>query len=65
MLAVCFSAIFVHGKIPNETLNVQLIPVVKDNRGKLSSMDNYRPIAMASCVSKGLGLGLGLSLSYV
>ena len=52
MLAFCFSAIFVHGKIPNEMLNVQLVPVVKDNRGKLSSMDNNSPIAMVYCVSK-------------
>ena len=33
-------------------LDIHLVPVIKDNRGKLSSIDNYRPIAKASSISK-------------
>ena len=29
-----------------------LVPVIKDNAGKISSKDNYRPIALASVISK-------------
>ena len=54
MLALLFTTIFIHGKIPSQMLDVHLVPVVKDNRGQLSNKDNYRPIAMATCVSKVL-----------
>ena len=29
-----------------------LVPVIKDKAGKISSKDNYRPIASASVISK-------------
>ena len=29
-----------------------IIPVIKDKAGKISSKDNYRPIALASVISK-------------
>ena len=49
MLVNCFSAIMTHGVIPSEMFDVHVVPVVKDNRSSLSKMDNYRPIATASC----------------
>ena len=52
MLANCFTAFFVHGRLPSKMLDIHLVPVVKDNRGKIGSIDNYRPIAKASCISK-------------
>ena len=33
-------------------LSVVLVPVIKDKVGKLNSSDNYRPIALASVMSK-------------
>ena len=33
-------------------LSVVLVPVIKDKAGKISSKDNYRPIALASVFSK-------------
>ena len=56
MLAKCFTTFFIHGSLPLKMLDVHLVPVVKDNRGKLSLTDNYRPIAKASCISKLLEL---------
>lgn len=44
----------VHGTLPSPMLSVLLVPVVKDKTGKISSIDNYRPIALASVVSKVL-----------
>lgn len=35
-------------------LAVLLVPVIKDKAGKLCSIDNYWPIALASMVSKVL-----------
>ena len=36
-----------HGILPGSMLSVLLVPVVKNKTGKLTSMDNYRPIALA------------------
>ena len=52
MLANCFTTFFIHGRLPSKMLDIHLVPVLKDNRGKLASIDNYRPIAKASCISK-------------
>ena len=51
-LAKWLTSFFVHGCIPHSIMDVHLVPVVKDYRGKLSDADNYRPIAIASCISK-------------
>ena len=54
LLALCFTACFVHGFLPDTMLSVVLIPLIKDKTGKINSRDNYRPIALASVVSKVL-----------
>ena len=33
-------------------MSVVLIPIIKDKKAKISSIDNYRPVAVASVVSK-------------
>ena len=33
-------------------MSVVLVPIIKDKSGKINSKDNYRPIAIASTVSK-------------
>jgi hypothetical protein len=54
LLALCFTKMFVHGFIPDSMLVVILVPIVKDKSGKLASKDNYRPVALASLISKVL-----------
>ena len=54
LLASCFTGFFVHGFLPDSMISVLLAPVVKDKAGKITSKDNYRPIALASIVSKAL-----------
>lgn len=54
MLAMCFSSLMVHGVLPDSILSVLLVPVLKEKTGRLNSMDNYRPIAIASILSKVL-----------
>ena len=38
-------------------MSVVLIPIIKDKKAKISSIDNYRPVAIASVVSKVLERG--------
>ena len=43
LLAMCPSALLIHGFLPDSMLSVVLVPVIKDN---------FRPIALASVISK-------------
>ena len=52
LLSLCFTSMFVHGFLPGTLLSVVLVPIVKDKTGIISSKDNYRPIALASVLSK-------------
>ena len=54
MLALCFTKMFSHGYLPANMLSVQLVPIIKSKSGLISSKDNYRPIAIASVLSKVL-----------
>ena len=54
LLAICLTGLLTHGVLPNSMLSVTLVPIVKDKAGKVGSMDNYRPIALASVLSKVL-----------
>ena len=54
LLAICFSGLLTHGILPDSLLSVVLVPVIKDKAGKVGSIDNYRPIALASILSKVL-----------
>ena len=51
---MCFNGLIKHGLLPESMLSVALVPVVKDKAGKLGSLDNYRPIVLASVLSKVL-----------
>ena len=52
LLAMCITGFFVHAFLPSCLLSVLLVPIIKDKCGKIKSKDNYRPIALASIVSK-------------
>ncbi|CAL4186449.1 unnamed protein product, partial [Meganyctiphanes norvegica] len=52
LLSLCFSGLLVHGILPDSLMSVVLVPIVKNKCGNINSKDNYRPIALASIVSK-------------
>jgi hypothetical protein len=52
LLSVCLSSLFTHGALPDSLVDVALVPVITDKSGNITSKDNYRPIALASIVSK-------------
>ena len=56
LLALCFTAMLMHGTLPDSMLSVLLVPVVKDKMGKMSSTDNYKPIALAYRLVPHIGL---------
>ena len=54
LLYMCFSSLFVHGFLPEAMISVVLVPIVKNKSASICSKSNYRPIALASIVSKVL-----------
>ena len=54
LLSICFTGMMTQGILPDSMLSVVLVPVIKDKAGKIGSIDNYRPIALASILSKVL-----------
>ena len=54
--AICFTGFMTHGLLPHSMLSVTLVPVIKDKAGKVGSLDKYRPIALASVLSKVLDI---------
>ena len=52
LLSICFTSLMYHGLLPESLLSVTLVPVIKDKAVKVGSLDNYRPIALASILSK-------------
>ena len=49
MFSNCFDTI-----LASSLLSVVLVPIIKDKCSKINSKDNYRPIALASIVSKNI-----------
>ena len=65
LLSLCFTSFFIHSVLPDSLISVILVPVIKDKAGNITSKDNYRPIALASIVSKVVELILLNRLSEV
>lgn len=52
LLAICFAGFLIRGVLPGSILSVVLVPILKDRAGKINSSENYRPMALASILSK-------------
>ena len=52
LLSLCFTSLLTHCLLPDNMMSVVLVPIIKDKSGKIMSKDNYRPIALASVLSK-------------
>ena len=52
ILSEFFTSFMVHGFLPESMMSVTLVPIIKDKAEKITTKDNYRPIALASIVSK-------------
>ena len=47
-----FSIMFIHSYAPDNLINIKISNLIKDQQKSLSDMSNYRPIALASLISK-------------
>ena len=52
LLSKFFTGLLVHGTLPESMIAVVLVPIVKTKPASICSKANYRPIALASIVSK-------------
>ena len=56
LLSMCFTSFFIHGYLPDILMHATICPIVKDKSKDLTSVDNYRPIAIVTAISKLLEL---------
>ena len=49
---MCFTGLFIHGVLPLSMISVVLVPIMKNKRISICSKNIYRPIALASIMSK-------------
>ena len=52
LLSLLINSMFYHGYLPVNMLRVTLVPIIKNKAQSISSFDNYRPIALATIMSK-------------
>ena len=53
---LCVNAMLTHGYMCSNLMKTVLVPIVKDKNENISSVDNYRPIALTTASSKIVGL---------
>uniref|UniRef100_A0ABM0LV55 RNA-directed DNA polymerase from mobile element jockey-like n=1 Tax=Saccoglossus kowalevskii TaxID=10224 RepID=A0ABM0LV55_SACKO len=52
LLALCFTAFFVHGHLPDYFMDTMIVPIVKDKTKDITRVNNYRPVAIVTVLSK-------------
>jgi len=52
LLVSLFNMILTHGYMPDRVMNTTLVPLVKDKAGDIADVNNYRPIALSTVISK-------------
>ena len=66
LLSICFNAFIVHGFLPNPLTDTVLVPIVNNKTKNICGKGNYRPIALASVMSKVFEMSLRVKLeSYL
>ena len=52
LLSLCFTLFLSHGHLPLKLIQTTIVPIIKNKCGNISSSNNYRPIALATIISK-------------
>ena len=55
LLSMCFTLCLAHGYLPPAMIETTIVPIVKNKSGNLSDSSNYRPIVLATIISKMFG----------
>ena len=56
LMSLVINAMVLHSYLPNDLMDTVIIPIVKNKKGNVTDIDNYRPIAITSIFSKVLEL---------
>ena len=51
-LSSLFNVCLMHGKIPQECMQTVIVPICKNKNGNISDAENYRPVSLATIISK-------------
>jgi len=51
-LSLLFNMCIVHGFVPNSCLNTTIVSICRNKNGNMTDTSNYRPVAVATVVSK-------------
>ena len=52
LLSLCFRLCLTHGYLPPAMIETTIVSIVKSKSGNLSDSSNYRPITLATIMSK-------------
>ena len=52
LLFLCFTLFLSHVHLPQKLIQITIVPIIKNKCGSISSSNNYRPIALATIISK-------------
>ena len=52
LLSLCFTLFLSHGYLSPKLIETTIVPTIKYKYGNISSSNNYRPIALATIISK-------------
>ena len=52
LLSVLFNAIFIHGYIPKDMIKSVIVPIIKSKTKSSNDKSNYRPVTIATVISK-------------
>ena len=52
LLCIVFNAMLIHSFLPDNLMNTIIVPLIKDRRGDITNIDNYRPLAITCVASK-------------
>lgn len=64
-MSLIWNAMYKHSFLPEELLSVKIVPIVKNPAGDLASSKNYRPVAIATPVSKLLEVAILDKLDWI
>lgn len=65
VLFLLFNYCLAHSYMPGDMIRTLVVPIVKNKTGDLSDKNNYRPISLATVISKVFDGVLGIRNSYV
>ena len=52
LLSLIFNSCLIHGYLPDELMRTIIVPIIKDQKGDVTDVNSYRPIAINSPISK-------------